>query len=99
MRPRTLVVIVLVVSLGVISWLYFPSFSGGIPSAGSGQVESGVDTSSTAPQVPATPSFEEDESAIKNYDECIAAGNSPLPDAPDKCLTKVGHIFIQGVVE
>lgn len=59
-----------------------------------------------APIVPAAPSqsqapqdSEEDEPSITNYDECVAAGNSPLPDAPDKCLTKSGHVFIQGVVE
>ena len=38
-------------------------------------------------------------STAANYDECITEGNSPLPDAPDKCLTKDGHLFIQGVVE
>ena len=42
---------------------------------------------------------EENEPAITNYEECIAAGNSPLPDAPDKCLTRSGYIFIQGVIE
>ncbi|MFA6279051.1 MAG: hypothetical protein WCS97_02875 [Candidatus Paceibacterota bacterium] len=39
------------------------------------------------------------DSTATNYDECIAEGNQPLSDAPDKCLTKDGHLFIQGVVE
>ena len=38
-------------------------------------------------------------STATNYDECIAEGNQPLPDAPDKCLTTNGHIFIKGVIE
>jgi hypothetical protein len=36
---------------------------------------------------------------INDFEECIAAGNPPLPDAPDKCLTKGGHLFIEGVYE
>lgn len=36
---------------------------------------------------------------ISNYEECIAAGNKPLPNSPDKCLTKAGHLYIEGVVE
>ncbi len=36
---------------------------------------------------------------ISNFEECIAAGNRPLADAPDKCLTQDGHVFIKGVLE
>ena len=53
-----------------------------------------TDTSTTQPaQTDTTPS------SATNYDECIAEGNKPLPDDPTKCLTKDGHLFIQGVVE
>jgi hypothetical protein len=40
-----------------------------------------------------------DDSHITNFEECIAAGFPPLKDAPDKCLTSGGHLFIKGVVE
>lgn len=34
---------------------------------------------------------------ISNYDECIEAGNLPLAEDNDKCLTKEGYLFIKGV--
>ncbi len=36
---------------------------------------------------------------INSFEECVAAGNKPLVDAPDKCLTKDGYLFIEGVIE
>ena len=60
-----------------------------------GRPSSIEDSSSTDTiTAPATPS-----TSATNYDECIAEGNKPLPDSPDKCLTSDGHVFIQGVAE
>jgi len=42
---------------------------------------------------------QDNTSTATSYEECIAEGNEPLPDDPDKCLTTSGHIFIKGVVE
>lgn len=50
-------------------------------------------------QLPAVLPSQDSTSTATNYDECIAEGNQPLPDAPDKCLTADGHLFISGVVE
>jgi hypothetical protein len=47
----------------------------------------------------ATQAMLPDDSHITNFEECIAAGFPPLKDAPDKCLTSGGHLFIKGVVE
>ncbi len=44
-------------------------------------------------------SNEGETTPINSYEECIAAGNKPLPEAPNKCLTKDGHVFIEGVIE
>ena len=55
------------------------------------------DTSQASPDSSAQ--SQDNTSTATNYEECIAEGNQPLPDAPDKCLTKDGHLFIEGVVE
>lgn len=34
--------------------------------------------------------------SANNYEECIAIGNTPLPEDPDKCLTSDGYLFIRG---
>ena len=56
-----------------------------------------TDTAQTFPD--STLPNQDNPSTAANYDECIAEGNRPLPDAPDKCLTKDQHLFIKGVVE
>ena len=61
------------------------------------------DQSSTPPPTSETSQTQSDTSTqpstATNYDECIAEGNKPLASDPTKCLTKDGHLFIQGVDE
>jgi len=88
MKSSLLAIILAVVLFG--GFYYFNpggSSLGGTPSAGA------PDSSDATAQI------QKSTSTATNFDECIAEGNKPLPDAPDKCLTTSGHIFIKGVVE
>ncbi|MDO8520663.1 MAG: hypothetical protein Q7S52_00945 [bacterium] len=93
MKLKALVVIILLAGISVFLWSRFSDSSPSMAPAEGSRIELDVNEMFLPPA-----SMEEDV-AITNYDECIAAGNSPLPDASDKCLTKDGHIFIEGVIE
>lgn len=86
MSPNRIAVILAVLLFGGVCLLFF---RGGSPQ-----------TSAPPPatdQAPATTTAT--PSTAASYDECIAEGGAPLPDAPDKCLTRDGHIFVKGADE
>ena len=88
MKPNLLAIVLAAILFGGAFYFY----RGGSP-ASAPATDAGQTTSSSSAQ------NQENASTATNYEECIAEGNQPLPDSPDKCLTKDGHIFIEGVVE
>ncbi|OGZ08410.1 MAG: hypothetical protein A3D65_03540 [Candidatus Lloydbacteria bacterium RIFCSPHIGHO2_02_FULL_50_13] len=88
MRPHLWIAVILALAVGIGGLLWFRSERTSVPTV-----------PESSPSVETPQSSVGDETSITNYDECITAGNPPLPDAPDKCLTKDGHVFIEGVIE
>lgn len=91
---NTRVFIAVVITLGVTFGLYYFETHEGVMTF----ENYSSSTTATTSQLDSV-SGDERITTIHSFDECIAAGNAPLKDAPDKCLTKDGHIYIQGVVE
>ncbi|MDO8492072.1 MAG: hypothetical protein Q7S34_00330 [bacterium] len=94
MKPKLLAAFVAIVLVG--GYFYFLRTDSSIISQ---EPKADVPVVQTSDQNQITPQNQANVENVTNYDECIAAGNPPLSDAPDKCLTKNGHIFIRGVVE
>ena len=85
MRPNVVAIALAIILFGGLFYFYRDGAPSIKPSTDTNQSPSNQNQMST--------------STATNYEECITEGNAPLPDAPDKCLTTNGHLFIQGVVE
>ena len=89
----SLIAIILAVVLGG-GFFYYMSRSN------SGQSPSAIlPTNVGQPSAGTTAPDQASSSPAINYDECVARGGSLLPGDSTKCLTKDGHVFIQGVTE
>ena len=94
MRSNLLAAIIAVVVFG--GFFYFYQWR----SSNEGQLPTDMPLINTSQTSSGSSAQEENNvSSATNYDECIAEGNQPLTEAPDKCLTKSGHLFIKGVIE
>src|SRR3989344_7047820 len=93
MKRGLLAVVLAAILFGAIFYFYRSR----PPNEGQSPVAPLTDTSQTSSDTSAQ--NQGNASTAANYDECIAEGNQPLPDAADKCLTKDGHVFVKGVVE
>lgn len=100
MKPWIRVIVIVAAVVGIFMLVQFSRSPEKTSPTSSNQVESNITVTPETPSADqALPPETQSERAITNYDECIAVGNPPLPDAPDKCLTKGGHVFIRDVIE
>ncbi len=86
MKSNLVAIILAIVVVG--GFFYYQNKSGGVPAASPAAVTAATTTVSQPSPSTAT-----------KYDACLAQGASLLPADSTKCLTKDGHVFIQGVTE
>lgn len=89
----------LIVAILIIGGIYFYQKGGEFPAWLSSFKSDKIKTPTPDLQSSENKPVSTEEVSINSYAECLAAGNKPLQDAPDKCLTKDGHVFIEGVIE